>query len=151
MDFRRGQTNVNGHTRPSPCVPAAEHSRRHLSNAPSGPDFRVPQHSKRLLQRFQILWADEHSCRRTDAGDHHSFVVLLDPLDELGEPVAYRTQGLTAHGHSCATPRASWDPTRLRRPPFRRGSVQLIVSHWWKRRGGFSELGWGTVTVSYDS
>jgi len=50
--------------------------------------LRVSKHGDGLLERFEVLGTYEHSCRGPVAGYHDPFVVLLDSVDELGEPVA---------------------------------------------------------------
>ncbi|MEA2931587.1 MAG: hypothetical protein QOI56_372 [Actinomycetota bacterium] len=43
----------------------------------------VGEEVKGLLQRRQVLRADEHRSRRSVPGDHDAVVLTLDPIDEL--------------------------------------------------------------------
>jgi len=47
--------------------------------------LRIAQDVERLLQRLEIVGADQHERRSAIAGDQNPFVVSLDPIRELGE------------------------------------------------------------------
>jgi hypothetical protein len=69
-----------------------------------GEGLRVAEHRQGLLQLGEVLGAEQYRDLAAFAGDGHPLVVLLNPVDQLGQVVPNGSQRLSGHGHNRGPP-----------------------------------------------
>ncbi len=74
-----------------------------LGLAKLGQRCSVRQHVKRLLERFEVIRADEHCRRCAVPRNHNTFMVSLHSVHELRQAILHRPQRFRCHGYHCAT------------------------------------------------
>jgi hypothetical protein len=75
-----------------------------------GQGLRVMEDRRRLLDRLQVLGTGEHDRGAPVPGGHHALVLVLDPVDDLG-------QGATCVAMTSESLRAEREGLRVRRQP----------------------------------
>ena len=66
-----------------------------------GQSLGIAQDVDRLLHLGEILRTENDRRRLSVAGNHDAFMLVLDPIDDLGQVVSDIPQGLSRHGHNC--------------------------------------------------
>ena len=112
-------TQLSDGVDPANNVPVGD---RTLGLAKLGQCCSVRQHVKRLLERFEIIRADEHRRRGAVPSDHNTFMVSLHSVDKLRQAILHRPQRFRRHGYHCATARRSYCRV-ARRPDQREGAI----------------------------